>query len=40
MLFVPSIAGRSHDVSENSHVADIVTGAQVMARTVERLLGS
>jgi beta-ureidopropionase / N-carbamoyl-L-amino-acid hydrolase len=40
MLFVPSIAGRSHDVSENSHVADIVTGAQVMARAVERLLGS
>jgi beta-ureidopropionase / N-carbamoyl-L-amino-acid hydrolase len=40
MLFVPSIAGRSHDVSENSHVADIVTGAQVMARTVDRLLGT
>jgi beta-ureidopropionase / N-carbamoyl-L-amino-acid hydrolase len=40
MLFVPSIAGRSHDVSENTHAADIVTGAQVMAQTVDRLLGT
>jgi beta-ureidopropionase / N-carbamoyl-L-amino-acid hydrolase len=40
MLFVPSIAGRSHDVSENTDAADIVTGAQVMARTVDRLFGS
>jgi beta-ureidopropionase / N-carbamoyl-L-amino-acid hydrolase len=40
MLFVPSIAGRSHDVSENTRVADIVTGAQVMARAVDRLLGT
>jgi beta-ureidopropionase / N-carbamoyl-L-amino-acid hydrolase len=40
MLFVPSIAGRSHHVSENTHRTDIITGAQVMARTVERLLGS
>jgi len=40
MLFVPSIAGRSHDVSENTHAADIITGAQVMARTVDRLLGT
>jgi len=40
MLFVPSIGGRSHDVSENTSAADIVTGAQVMARAVDRLLGT
>ena len=40
MLFVPSIAGRSHDISEDTRAADIVAGAQVMARTVDRLLGT
>ncbi|MBO0756724.1 MAG: hydantoinase/carbamoylase family amidase [Bradyrhizobiaceae bacterium] len=40
MLFVPSIAGRSHDVSENTRAADIIMGAQVMARAVDRLLGT
>jgi N-carbamoyl-L-amino-acid hydrolase len=40
MLFVPSIAGRSHDVSEDTRAADIVAGARVMARAVERLLGT
>jgi beta-ureidopropionase / N-carbamoyl-L-amino-acid hydrolase len=38
MLFVPSIAGRSHDVTEDTRAADIITGAQVMARTVDHLL--
>ena len=38
MLFVPSIGGRSHHVSEDTRAADIITGAQVMARAVERLL--
>jgi N-carbamoyl-L-amino-acid hydrolase len=40
MLFVPSIAGRSHDVSEDTSAADIVAGARVMARAVDRLLGT
>jgi beta-ureidopropionase / N-carbamoyl-L-amino-acid hydrolase len=40
MLFVPSIAGRSHDVSEDTRAADIVAGAQVMARAVDRLLAT
>jgi N-carbamoyl-L-amino-acid hydrolase len=38
MLFVPSIGGRSHHVSEDTRAADIVTGAQVMARAVDNLL--
>jgi N-carbamoyl-L-amino-acid hydrolase len=38
MLFVPSIAGRSHDVAEDTREEDLVTGARVLARTVERLL--
>src|SRR4029450_6170043 len=29
MLFVPSIGGRSHHVSENTRTEDIVTGARV-----------
>ncbi len=32
MLFVPSIGGRSHHVSENTNDADIVAGANVMLR--------
>jgi beta-ureidopropionase / N-carbamoyl-L-amino-acid hydrolase len=40
MLFVPSIGGRSHDPSENTLVSDIITGAQVMARAVDRLLAA
>jgi beta-ureidopropionase / N-carbamoyl-L-amino-acid hydrolase len=40
MLFVPSIGGRSHDLSENTQAADIITGAQVMARAVDRLLAA
>jgi N-carbamoyl-L-amino-acid hydrolase len=40
MLFVPSIGGRSHDVREDTSAADIVTGAQVLARAVDGLLGA
>lgn len=39
MLFVPSIGGRSHDIAENTDEADIVLGCQVMAKSVERILG-
>ena len=38
MLFVPSIGGRSHHVSEDTSEADIVTGAEVMLRAVELLI--
>jgi len=38
MLFVPSIGGRSHHVSENTRDADIVRGAQVLLRAVERFM--
>jgi len=37
MLFVPSIGGRSHDVTENTADADIVFGCEVLADAVERL---
>lgn len=37
MLFVPSIGGRSHDVSENTSEADIVFGCEVLARAVSKL---
>jgi N-carbamoyl-L-amino-acid hydrolase len=37
MLFVPSIGGRSHDVSENTADADIVFGCEVLARAVSNL---
>jgi N-carbamoyl-L-amino-acid hydrolase len=40
MLLVPSIGGRSHDVSEDTRAADIVSGARVMARAVDRLLAT
>jgi beta-ureidopropionase / N-carbamoyl-L-amino-acid hydrolase len=38
MLFVPSIGGRSHHVSEDTRAEDIITGAQVMAGAVDLLL--
>jgi len=38
MLFVPSIGGRSHHVSENTRDADIVRGAQVLLRAVDRFM--
>ena len=37
MLFIPSIGGRSHDISENTSDADIVIGCKVLAGTVARL---
>lgn len=37
MLFVPSINGRSHDLSEDTDPDDIVLGAQVLADTVTAL---
>jgi len=40
MLFVPSIGGRSHHVSEDTRAEDIITGAQVMAGAVDLLLSS
>ena len=39
MLFVPSIGGRSHDIVEDTDEADIVLGCQVLAKSVERILG-
>src|SRR3569833_2366942 len=38
MLFVPSIGGRSHHIAENTSDADIVRGAQVLLRAVERII--
>jgi beta-ureidopropionase / N-carbamoyl-L-amino-acid hydrolase len=38
MLFVPSIGGRSHHVSENTSDEDIVLGARVLLRAAEHLL--
>ena len=38
MLFVPSIGGRSHTVTENTRDEDIVLGCQVLADAVERIL--
>jgi len=37
MLFIPSIGGRSHDVAEDSHEADILLGADVLADAAMRL---
>jgi N-carbamoyl-L-amino-acid hydrolase len=37
MLFVPSINGRSHDISEDTDPDDIVLGARVLADTVTAL---
>jgi beta-ureidopropionase / N-carbamoyl-L-amino-acid hydrolase len=40
MLFVPSIGGRSHHVSEDTRAEDIIIGAQVMAGAVKLLLAA
>lgn len=37
MMFVPSIGGRSHDISENTSDADIVLGCKVLAAAVSRV---
>jgi N-carbamoyl-L-amino-acid hydrolase len=39
MLFIPSIGGRSHHVAEESHEADILLGADVLADTALELRG-
>ncbi|MEA2969374.1 MAG: beta-ureidopropionase / N-carbamoyl-L-amino-acid hydrolase [Alphaproteobacteria bacterium] len=36
MMFVPSIGGRSHDISENTSDSDIVFGCRVFAEAVAR----
>jgi N-carbamoyl-L-amino-acid hydrolase len=38
MLFVPSIGGRSHDVTEDTAERDIVLGCEVLADAVDKLL--
>jgi beta-ureidopropionase / N-carbamoyl-L-amino-acid hydrolase len=38
MLFVPSIGGRSHDVTENTSDEDIVAGVEVLAAATDALL--
>jgi N-carbamoyl-L-amino-acid hydrolase len=40
MIFVPSIDGRSHDVSEDTKPDDIVFGCQVMADGVAQICGA
>jgi N-carbamoyl-L-amino-acid hydrolase len=37
MLFVPSIGGRSHDISEDTAEGDIVFGCEVLADAVDQL---
>jgi N-carbamoyl-L-amino-acid hydrolase len=37
MMFVPSIAGRSHDTSENTSESDIVLGCRVLAEAASRV---
>ena len=38
MLFVPSIGGRSHDVTENTSDEDLVAGVEVLAAATDALL--
>src|ERR1700736_5863734 len=40
MLFVPSIGGRSHDITEDTAEADIVFGCEVLADAVDKLLAN
>jgi N-carbamoyl-L-amino-acid hydrolase len=40
MLFVPSIGGRSHHVSEDTSDVDIVLGAQVLLRAIELFMAN
>jgi N-carbamoyl-L-amino-acid hydrolase len=37
MVFVPSIGGRSHDITEDTAQADIVFGCEVLADAVDRI---
>jgi beta-ureidopropionase / N-carbamoyl-L-amino-acid hydrolase len=38
MIFVPSIAGISHDFNEDTAEDDIILGCQVMAAAVDAIL--
>jgi beta-ureidopropionase / N-carbamoyl-L-amino-acid hydrolase len=38
MMFIPSIGGRSHDITENTADDDIIFGCQVMADATEKLI--
>ncbi|MSP97660.1 MAG: Zn-dependent hydrolase [Betaproteobacteria bacterium] len=40
MMFIPSIGGRSHDITENTADSDIIFGCQVMADATEKLIRS
>ena len=40
MMFVPSIGGRSHDISEDTREEDIVLGLRVLTGAVERLIAA
>jgi N-carbamoyl-L-amino-acid hydrolase len=40
MLFIPSIGGRSHDLTEDTDEVDIRRGLRVFARAVDSLLES
>jgi len=40
MMFVPSIGGRSHDISEDTREEDIVLGLKVLTRAVERIIAA
>ena len=40
MIFVPSIGGRSHDISEDTREEDIELGLRVLTRAVERIITS
>lgn len=38
MMFIPSIGGRSHDITENTADGDIIFGCQVMATATDALI--
>ena len=40
MLFVPSIGGRSHDISEDTSEADLRRGLRVFAAATEKIIHS
>ena len=40
MMFIPSIGGRSHDITENTADSDIIFCCQVMADATAKLIRS
>lgn len=40
MLFIPSIGGRSHDGAEDTAEADVILGAEILARAVDRIIAA